>query len=73
LNAIGRFRKPPVGSSSLPVGSGQGGSVMKRYLLSIEQPDGPPPKPVDLEQIRNDINALATTLPMEMREFQREV
>jgi hypothetical protein len=31
---------------------------MKRYLLSIEQPDGPPPKSVDLEQIRNDINAL---------------
>jgi hypothetical protein len=31
---------------------------MKRYLLSIEQPDGPPPKSVDLEQIRNPINAL---------------
>ena len=31
---------------------------MKRYLLSIEQPDGPPPKSVDLEQVRTDINAL---------------
>ncbi len=31
---------------------------MKRYLLSIEQPDGPPPKSVDLDEIRKEIDAL---------------
>jgi hypothetical protein len=31
---------------------------MKQYLLSIYQPDGPPPPSVDLERIMRDVNAL---------------
>jgi hypothetical protein len=31
---------------------------MKQYLLSIYQPDGPPPPPEFLEPIMRDINAL---------------
>ena len=31
---------------------------MKRYLLSIYQPDGPPPPDVDLERVMADVNAL---------------
>jgi len=31
---------------------------MKRYLLSLEQPDGAPPASVDLDKIREDISAL---------------
>ena len=31
---------------------------MKQYLLSVYQPDGPPPAPVDLEKIRNAVDAL---------------
>jgi hypothetical protein len=31
---------------------------MKRYLLSIEQPDGPVPPPETLEPIMRDVNAL---------------
>ena len=31
---------------------------MTRYLLSIYQPDGPPPPSVDLEQISGDVDAL---------------
>jgi hypothetical protein len=36
----------------------KGGTGMKRYLLSIEQSDGPPPKSVDLDGIRREIDAL---------------
>ena len=31
---------------------------MKQYLLSIYQPDGPPPPSVDLSRIMRDVNAL---------------
>jgi hypothetical protein len=31
---------------------------MKRYLLSIYQPDGPPPADVDLEKVMADVAAL---------------
>jgi hypothetical protein len=31
---------------------------MKRYLLSIQQPDGPPPPSVDMDQIRHDLAGL---------------
>ena len=31
---------------------------MKRYLLSVYQPDGDPPASVDLERIMQDVNAL---------------
>ncbi len=31
---------------------------MKKYLLSIYQPDGPPSASVNLEQIRQDLDAL---------------
>jgi hypothetical protein len=31
---------------------------MKRYLLSIQQPDGPPPPPERLEPIMRDVAAL---------------
>ena len=31
---------------------------MKQYLLSIYQPDGPPPPTVDLERIMRDVGAL---------------
>ncbi|HEX3839234.1 MAG TPA: YciI family protein [Acidimicrobiales bacterium] len=33
--------------------------TMKQYLLSVYQPDGPPPAAVDLEEITRDVNALA--------------
>jgi hypothetical protein len=32
--------------------------VMKQYLLSIYQPDGPPPPAVNLEKIMRDVHAL---------------
>ncbi|HEX3462095.1 MAG TPA: YciI family protein [Acidimicrobiales bacterium] len=32
---------------------------MKQYLLSVYQPDGPPPASVDLAEITRDVNALA--------------
>ncbi len=35
---------------------------MKQYLLSIEQPDGPPPAGVDLEQITADLDRLNADL-----------
>ena len=31
---------------------------MKRYLLSVYQPDGDPPASVDLEQIMRDVNTV---------------
>lgn len=31
---------------------------MKQYLISIEQPDGPPPPSVDMDQIVRDVVAL---------------
>ena len=31
---------------------------MKQYLLSIEQPDGPPPPSVDMDQVVRDVTAL---------------
>ena len=31
---------------------------MKRYLLTIQQPDGPPPPDVDLERVMRDVGAL---------------
>jgi hypothetical protein len=31
---------------------------MKRYLLSVYQPDGPPPPDVDLEKVMRDIDEL---------------
>ena len=31
---------------------------MKRYLLTIWQPDGPPPPDVDLDRITSDVDAL---------------
>jgi hypothetical protein len=31
---------------------------MKRYMLSIEQPDGPPPAPEVLEPIMRDVSAV---------------
>jgi hypothetical protein len=31
---------------------------MKRYLLSVYQPDGPPPADVDLEKVMRDVDAL---------------
>ena len=31
---------------------------MKQYLLSVYQPDGPPPPSVDLEQVLRDVEAL---------------
>jgi hypothetical protein len=33
-------------------------TTMKQYLLSIYQPDGPPPASVDLERIRRDLDVL---------------
>jgi hypothetical protein len=35
---------------------------MKDYLLSIYQPDGPPPPSVDLERIMRDVGALLDDL-----------
>ena len=35
---------------------------MARYLLSIQQPDGPPPPAVDLEQIMRDVAAVEADL-----------
>lgn len=35
---------------------------MKRYLLSIYQPDGPPPPPEFLEPIMRNVNALTEEL-----------
>lgn len=32
---------------------------MKQYLLSIYQPDGPPPATVDLERVMRDVGALS--------------
>jgi|SRR5688572_12832463 hypothetical protein len=32
--------------------------MMKQYLLSIYQPDGPPPADLDLERIMADVHAL---------------
>jgi hypothetical protein len=32
--------------------------TMKQYLLSIYQPDGPPPPSIDLERIMRDVHAL---------------
>jgi hypothetical protein len=31
---------------------------MTQYLLSINQPDGPPPPSVDLEKVMRDVNAV---------------
>ena len=31
---------------------------MKEYVLTVYQPDGPPPADVDLEQIRRDVDAV---------------
>jgi hypothetical protein len=31
---------------------------MKQYLLSVYQPDGPPPPTVDLDKVRRDLDAL---------------
>jgi hypothetical protein len=31
---------------------------MKQYLLSIYQPDGPPPPSVDLDRVMRDVNAV---------------
>ena len=31
---------------------------MKQYLLSIQQPDGPPPPSVDLDKVTRDVAAL---------------
>jgi len=31
---------------------------MKQYLLSINQPDGPPPPSVDLEKVMRDVDAV---------------
>ncbi len=31
---------------------------MKQYLLSIQQPDGPPPPSVDMDQVIRDVTAL---------------
>lgn len=35
---------------------------MTQYLLSIYQPDGPPPPTVDLERIMADVGALTTEM-----------
>ncbi|MEZ5291194.1 MAG: YciI family protein [Vicinamibacterales bacterium] len=35
---------------------------MKQYLLSIYQPDGPPPATVDLERIMRDVGALTADM-----------
>jgi hypothetical protein len=35
---------------------------MKQYLLSVYQPDGEPPAPVELEAIMRDLNALRTEM-----------
>jgi hypothetical protein len=35
------------------------GGPMKQYLLSIYQPDGPPPADLDLDRIMSDVRALA--------------
>ena len=35
---------------------------MKQYLLSIYQPDGPPPPPDVLEKVMRDVNALTQEL-----------
>jgi hypothetical protein len=35
---------------------------MTQYLLSVYQPDGPPPPDVDLEQIMRDVDALDNEL-----------
>ena len=37
---------------------------MKRYLLTIQQPDGPPPDSVDMDAVMRDV----TALDREMRE-----
>jgi hypothetical protein len=34
------------------------GGVMAQYLLSIYQPDGPPPPEIDFEQMRKELDAL---------------
>jgi len=31
---------------------------MKQYLLSVNQPDGPPPPSVDLKQVMQDVNVV---------------
>ena len=31
---------------------------MKQYLLSVNQPDGPPPPSVDLKQVMRDVNVV---------------
>src|SRR4029450_1302463 len=36
----------------------RGRTAMKQYVLSIYQPDGPPPPPEALEKVMRDINAL---------------
>ena len=35
---------------------------MRQYLLSVYQPDGPPPPPEELERIMADLDALNTEL-----------
>lgn len=35
---------------------------MKRYLLSIQQPDGPPPPPEELARIMSELDRLNTDL-----------
>jgi hypothetical protein len=35
---------------------------MKQYLLSIYQPDGPPPPEVDLTQVMHDVDAVTEQL-----------
>jgi hypothetical protein len=35
---------------------------MKQYLLSIYQPDGPPPPEVDLTQVMNDVDDVTEAL-----------
>src|SRR4029453_5938176 len=37
---------------------GRKGRPMKQYLLSIYQPDGPPPADLDLKRIMRDVHAL---------------
>src|SRR4029453_8521247 len=46
------------GDSRHNAGWNQGDGPMKQYLLSVYQPDGPPPPPESLQKIMRDVYAL---------------
>ncbi len=44
---------------------------MKQYLLSIYQPDGPPPASVNLDKIMRDVSALDQEMKAAGRRLRR--